>query len=287
MLMGNLRLLTVFDFSCARLHASNTSCRRNMAQHDLFPKFAQFLDPQLAFALLEFAASQGIYDKDDVTRARIKLLHGTNMVEYEASLYQELGQAAPEELQERHAAVIKQVTEVQEKAKPIIDILSKEENISQLKADRTQNMAFMKVRLQSHISDLDHLRACARARLGRTVMLKLHGACDMTASSLCAKHLHCSQSLTACACSTALQPAAENIHERYSQIFTQRMQDQFGIGPDQIEALYHMGKALYNSASYAQAQEMLHQFTTYSLDAGRILQADWGKLACEILEQKV
>jgi translation initiation factor 3 subunit E len=65
------------------------------------------------------------------------------------------------------------------------------------------------------------------------------------------------------------------------------MQDQFGIGPDQIEALYHMGKALYNSASYAQAQEMLHQFTTYSLDAGRILQADWGKLACEILEQKV
>jgi eIF3 subunit 6 N terminal domain len=119
-----------------------------MAQHDLFPTFAKFLDPQLAFALLEYAAVRDIYDQRDVTEARIQLLHGTNMVEYEMSLYQELHNTdqPSQALLDRRAAVIEKLTAVQEKAKPMMEVLSKDEVVSQLKADRTQNMAFLKVR---------------------------------------------------------------------------------------------------------------------------------------------
>lgn len=95
-----------------------------MAQHDLFPTFAKFLDPQLAFALLEYAAARGIYDERDVTEARITLLHGTNMVEYEVQLNQELHNTTevPQALEERRSQVIEKLTAVQERANPIMQV---------------------------------------------------------------------------------------------------------------------------------------------------------------------
>lgn len=65
------------------------------------------------------------------------------------------------------------------------------------------------------------------------------------------------------------------------------MQSQFGIGPEQIDALFKYGKELYECGAYAPALDMLDNFSQYCLDAGRIVSADWGKLACHILMQQV
>jgi translation initiation factor 3 subunit E len=65
------------------------------------------------------------------------------------------------------------------------------------------------------------------------------------------------------------------------------MQEHHGVGPEQIEALYNYGKMVYDSGEYVSARELLHQYSTYSMDARRILSANWGKLACEILLQDV
>ena len=65
------------------------------------------------------------------------------------------------------------------------------------------------------------------------------------------------------------------------------VQSQFGIGADQIDALFKYGKELYECGAYAPALDMLDNFSQFSLDAGRIVAADWGKLACYILTQQV
>lgn len=59
------------------------------------------------------------------------------------------------------------------------------------------------------------------------------------------------------------------------------------MGPEQIEALYDFGKVVYDSGDYVTARELLHQYSTYSMDAGRTLSARWGMLASEILMQDV
>lgn len=123
-----------------------------MAQYDLLPTFAKFLDPQLAFALLEFASARGVYDPKDVTAAQIQLLHGTNMVNYAIELYCELhGTEEPSaELLARRDAVLEKLPRLQEQAKPIIDIITKDENVAKLKADRASNNAYLQVRAPAH-----------------------------------------------------------------------------------------------------------------------------------------
>lgn len=118
-----------------------------MAQYDLLPTFSKFLDPQLAFALLEFANGRNIYNPRDVTAAQVELLNGTNMVEYAIELYNELhGTNQPSrELSDRREAVLHKLQQVQEKANPIIAIIREDDIVQKLKADRAQNIAFLQV----------------------------------------------------------------------------------------------------------------------------------------------
>jgi translation initiation factor 3 subunit E len=118
-----------------------------MAKHDLMPTFAKFLDPQLSFALLEFASTRGIYDPKDVTAAQIELLRGTNMVDYAIELYNDLHGTSQtsEELIARREAVLEKLPRLQEEAKPIMDIITKDENVAMLKADRASNNAYLQV----------------------------------------------------------------------------------------------------------------------------------------------
>ena len=65
------------------------------------------------------------------------------------------------------------------------------------------------------------------------------------------------------------------------------MQEQFGIGPEQVDTLYQYAKSVYEGGNYKAAGELLHQYTTYSLDPLKLLSAMWGKLASEILDCNV
>jgi translation initiation factor 3 subunit E len=65
------------------------------------------------------------------------------------------------------------------------------------------------------------------------------------------------------------------------------MQENFGIGPEQVDALYQYAKCIYECGSYDAAGELLHQYCTYSLDPLKLLSAMWGKLASEILDCNV
>lgn len=61
------------------------------------------------------------------------------------------------------------------------------------------------------------------------------------------------------------------------------MQENFGIGPEQVETLFDYAKCIYECGDYEAAGELLHQYCTYSVDPPKLLAAMWGKLASEIL----
>ena len=61
------------------------------------------------------------------------------------------------------------------------------------------------------------------------------------------------------------------------------MQENFGVGPEQVETLFDYAKCIYECGDYEAAGELLHQYCTYSVDPQKLLSAMWGKLASEIL----
>jgi translation initiation factor 3 subunit E len=125
------------------------------ASYDLLPTMSRFLDPQLAFALLEFIRTREIYKDSDIVEAQIKLLKATNMVEFTMELYNELHgpNTAPKEMEERRDAVLKRISELQENSKRIIEVISDKNTVQNLKADRNLNITFLKARFSPNASD--------------------------------------------------------------------------------------------------------------------------------------
>ncbi|KAK9810213.1 hypothetical protein WJX72_006728 [[Myrmecia] bisecta] len=65
----------------------------------------------------------------------------------------------------------------------------------------------------------------------------------------------------------------------------QFLQQEFQIGPDQIEALYHYAKFQFDCGNYSAAAEFLYHYRNMGTNSERLLSALWGKLAAEILMQ--
>jgi translation initiation factor 3 subunit E len=133
-------------FSRQEAHATASDA---MAEYDLLSTMTQYLDPQLVFALLEFVRARGIYKETDVLRTQIEVLKATNMVEFTIELYNALHgtENPPKQLEERREAVIQRMTELEEKAKGIIDVISNEKIMQDLRADRKLNSKYLEVRL--------------------------------------------------------------------------------------------------------------------------------------------
>ncbi|KAK9805784.1 hypothetical protein WJX73_009832 [Symbiochloris irregularis] len=63
------------------------------------------------------------------------------------------------------------------------------------------------------------------------------------------------------------------------------LQEQYQIGPAQIDALFHYAKFQFECGNYSAAGEFLYHFRTLATNSERNLSALWGKLAAEILLQ--
>jgi translation initiation factor 3 subunit E len=63
------------------------------------------------------------------------------------------------------------------------------------------------------------------------------------------------------------------------------LQREFGIGPDQVDALYHYAKWNFECGNYSAAAEYLYHYRTLSTHPERNISAQWGKVAAGILLQ--
>jgi translation initiation factor 3 subunit E len=71
--------------AAAAAAATPNSARGN--GNDLTSRLTPFLDRHMVFPLLDFVESRGIYDRDDVLRAKLALLEKTNMVDFAVDVY--------------------------------------------------------------------------------------------------------------------------------------------------------------------------------------------------------
>jgi translation initiation factor 3 subunit E len=63
------------------------------------------------------------------------------------------------------------------------------------------------------------------------------------------------------------------------------LQEEFNLGPDQVEALYQFAKFQFDCGNYSMAAELLQPYRSLCTSAERATSALWGKLAADILMQ--
>lgn len=109
-----------------------------MAQWDLTPKMAPFLDRHLVFPLLEFLSVKGIYDETDLLRAKLDLLSHTNMVDFIMDVHKSLypDQEVPANLKEKRTVVVEKFKKLQTDTEPILKIFVDPEVMRQIQNTR-------------------------------------------------------------------------------------------------------------------------------------------------------
>lgn len=70
------------------------------------------------------------------------------------------------------------------------------------------------------------------------------------------------------------------------QFNLQFLRDEFQVGTEQIDALFHLAKAQFDSGNYKEAVEHLQNFRSLTMSRDKNFSALWGKLACDILMQR-
>ncbi|WP_289490507.1 hypothetical protein, partial [Klebsiella pneumoniae] len=64
------------------------------------------------------------------------------------------------------------------------------------------------------------------------------------------------------------------------------LQKEFGIGPEQVDALYHFAKWNFECGNYSAAAEYLYHYRTLSTHPERTIASLWGKVAADVLLQE-
>jgi hypothetical protein len=97
-----------------------------MATYELSSTLARYLDKHLCFPLLEFLQDKGVYNEEDIMRAKIALLQGTNMVDFAMDIHKELYQSedVPAAMTDRRTEVVNRLRSLQKAVDPIINCLS-------------------------------------------------------------------------------------------------------------------------------------------------------------------
>eukprot|EP00891_Asterochloris_glomerata_P002480 jgi/Astpho2/2480/e_gw1.00048.70.1_t len=128
-----------------------------MAENDLTATLARSLDRHLVFPLLEFLSARQLYPDDQIEQGKIDLLTKTNMVDYAMDIYQNLhGKAAPQSMKDQRSQVVGKLKTLQAQAESIVEFLSNEGLVKQLKQDKAQNLQWLQ---QQHNIGPDQIEA--------------------------------------------------------------------------------------------------------------------------------
>ncbi|XP_052162291.1 eukaryotic translation initiation factor 3 subunit E-like [Oryza glaberrima] len=87
-----------------------------MAEHDLTARMAGHLDCHLVLPLLEFLQERHLYPEEEILEAKIRLLRGTNMVDYAMDIHKSRygTDDVPEDMVKRRAEVVSRLTSLGE-----------------------------------------------------------------------------------------------------------------------------------------------------------------------------
>lgn len=140
-------------------------------EYSLLDKFAAQLSRHLFFHLLDFEAGKAADAGDDARErealeAKMRLLEGTNMSDFVASMYEQLhGGDVPDKFARQRQVVLSQMEKLEGETERISELLVTDEVVNNLRSDKVANLAFLEkehgVRLLPLPSPLTHPRSLA------------------------------------------------------------------------------------------------------------------------------
>ncbi|KAL6639557.1 hypothetical protein ACP70R_023287 [Stipagrostis hirtigluma subsp. patula] len=121
-----------------------------MAEHDLTAIIAPQLDRHLVFPVLEFLQERGLYSEQEILEAKLRLLGGTNMVDYAMDIHSSLrgADAVPTGMASRRAEVVARLRSLEETAAPLVAFLQDPQLVRELRPDRQYNVHMLQGRFQ-------------------------------------------------------------------------------------------------------------------------------------------
>ena len=125
-----------------------------MAEHDLTALMAAQLDRHLVFPLLEFLQERQLYSEPEFLEAKIRLLSGTNMVDYAMDIHKSLHGTdnVPEDMVKRRAEVVSRLRSLEEAAAPLVAFLQNPQLVQELRPDKQYNIHMLQERYQVRFS---------------------------------------------------------------------------------------------------------------------------------------
>ncbi|KQK20343.1 eukaryotic translation initiation factor 3 subunit E [Brachypodium distachyon] len=121
-----------------------------MAEHDLTARMAAQMDCHLVFPLLEFLQERQLYADDQILEAKIRLLSGTNMVDYAMDIHKSLHGTddVPADMVARRSEVVARLRTLDEAAAPLVGFLSNPQLVQELRPDKQYNIHMLQERYQ-------------------------------------------------------------------------------------------------------------------------------------------
>lgn len=141
------------------------SAAAQLAQaYELSQKLAPYLDAHLVLPILEYNQERGLYNEEDVLRAKLALLEKTNMVDFAMDIYKGLNgvEDVPPEMKERRTQVVARLRQLQSDVDPIIRCLQNRHVVEKFRQDKSFNLQFLQEEFQIGAEHVEALYQYAR-----------------------------------------------------------------------------------------------------------------------------
>ena len=112
---------------------------------DLTMKNSKFLDRHLIIPLIDFLAKKGLHTKEELNKSKLSILLKTNMLDSAVDLFKESNKGAspPESMTKKRDEVVKAMQALKEEVAPILSLVTDSGRVSELKAERCFNIAYL------------------------------------------------------------------------------------------------------------------------------------------------
>ncbi|KAG9024032.1 eukaryotic translation initiation factor 3 subunit E [Tulasnella sp. UAMH 9824] len=116
------------------------------AQYDLTTKIIPYLDRHLVFPLLSFLSEHEIFPAEELIKAQYELATNTHMVDYIASLYQQIhpGEEFSADFLKKREDAVATNARLSEETDPVMSVIQNPEVAQNLRQDKLQNFNYLK-----------------------------------------------------------------------------------------------------------------------------------------------
>ncbi|KAG8975458.1 eukaryotic translation initiation factor 3 subunit E [Tulasnella sp. 427] len=116
------------------------------AQYDLTTKIIPYLDRHLVFPLLSFLSEHEIFPAEELIKAQYELATHTHMVDYIASLYQQIhpGEEFSADFLKKREDAVATNARLSEETDPVMSVIQNPEVAQNLRQDKLQNFNYLK-----------------------------------------------------------------------------------------------------------------------------------------------